>query len=85
VRVVIFAAIAATAIVLTGTPVLAASCTSLEPECIGYGGSSNTTTPEAKRKQCQAATSACKAQCAKGVKTYISPFTGKQYVVDSCK
>jgi hypothetical protein len=84
-RIVVLAVIAAAAVSLTGTPVFAASCTSLEAECIGYGGSSNTTTPEAKRRQCQAATSSCKAQYLKGVKTYVSPFTGKQYVVDSCK
>ena len=81
----ILAAIAATTVILTVTPVFAASCTSLEAECIGYGGSSSSTTsPEAKRKQCHAATSACKAQCLKGTKFYLSPFTGKQYPVDSC-
>jgi hypothetical protein len=69
---------------LTVTPALAASCSSLQAECMGYGGSSQTTSPEAKRKQCQAATASCKAQCKQGQKAYISPFTGKQYPVDSC-
>lgn len=80
----IFAAIAVTATTLTGTPVLAASCTSTEAECIGSGGPQSGDL-ESKRRQCQVATRECKARCAQGTKVYISPFTGRSYVVDSCK
>jgi len=80
----VLAAIAATGFILAAAPALAANCSSLQAECMGYGGSSQTTSADAKRKQCQAATASCKAQCKQGTKVYISPFTGKQYPVDSC-
>ena len=77
------AAIAVTGFILAAAPALAASCTSLHAECMGYGGS-QTISADTKLKQCQAATASCKAQCKQGTKVYVSPFTGRQYPVDSC-